>query len=376
MVVWSRMKGGSNVNCIENRQAIDFEGNGSCFDDGDGCGEMGIQDFDGRGEGERDSMVGCSNLKDGSGGICIESHGISGSHECYVDNDDHGDFVEMDYEDVDETARGLFDQVLMVFLRGMYAKIGIRPVPSLLGDGQELDLFKLFCLVREMGGFRSVSKGKLWGVIAEKCGFDFKVSAALKLVYFKYLNELDQWLNRVTREGISKNGGYECGGNMVLLSLELVKRFRDVSKIGREMVKKDETAMPVGFDEIGEGRLQFHGRVKENKISDNLAITTTTDDDENICYGNGQDIRLEQNHVQNEISSRKRKRDMLSGMLIWMTQVAKDPYNPSIGRIPESSRWKENGTNALWSWVLWAREATMQRRYGDSKEQESSSQLV
>lgn len=61
--------------------------------------------------------------------------------------------------------------------------------------------------------------------------------------------------------------------------------------------------------------------------------------------------------VLKEVSSLKRKRDGLSGMLCWIARVAKHPTHPEIGKIPETSRWASYGNDHCWKQVLLAREA-------------------
>ncbi|KAK9743024.1 hypothetical protein RND81_03G212000 [Saponaria officinalis] len=61
--------------------------------------------------------------------------------------------------------------------------------------------------------------------------------------------------------------------------------------------------------------------------------------------------------VSKEVSSHKRKRDWLSGMLQWMVNVAKNPVDLAIGEIPKSSKWASYGNDNRWKQVLLAREA-------------------
>ncbi|GMH29749.1 hypothetical protein Nepgr_031592 [Nepenthes gracilis] len=320
-------------------------------------------------------MEGWPNFKDGFSVDCFENRQFYDNDGFFFDDDD---YVKRGVDDSDDEIRGIFDQVLMVLLRGLYSKNSIRPIPALLGDGRPVDLFKLFCLVRERGGFGSVSKEKLWGLTAEKSGMGFKVSAALKLIYFKYLDELDHWLNRIS--GISGNGSYECSGNLGLLSRKLKKRFRDYSNDRKDLVKTDEKIKLVDCYEIHEQiymasteSFQFCGKEKEAKMRDNVG-KITVDDDKNMCENDENERKSVLNLVKRDTDSRKRKHDMFAGMLSWMINVAKSPCDPSIGRIPEPSKWKGNESEELWSWVLLAREAMLRRRHVDSNFEQSSSQ--
>uniref|UniRef100_A0A803NXE9 ARID domain-containing protein n=1 Tax=Cannabis sativa TaxID=3483 RepID=A0A803NXE9_CANSA len=73
----------------------------------------------------------------------------------------------------------------------------LRPIPPILGEGKCADLFELFLAVREKGGCNAVSKNGLWGSVAEESGFGLKFAAAIKLIYIKYLNTFERWLERI-----------------------------------------------------------------------------------------------------------------------------------------------------------------------------------
>lgn len=319
-------------------------------------------------------MAGWSIIKGEYQGNCPENRQNDElNDECLSDGDN-----DVKWDDCDDELRCLFDQVLMVLLRGVYAKNGIRPMPPLLGDGRSVDLFKLFFLVRDRGGFGPVSNEKLWGLVAEKFGFDYKLCASLKLIYFKYLDELDQWLNRITRDRVSLNGRYECGGNLSLLSLELEKRFRDFSTHGKGMVDEKIEDEEIEYDEICRRidvalKKTFHFPDQEQNGEVMAAVVVVDDDDK--LYDNKEFVGKENNCGINKdsTSSRKRKRDIVVGMLSWINNVAKNPCNPSTGTLPGCSRWKENGGNDFWSIALWLREARLCRRYADSDDDRSSS---
>ncbi|KVH90020.1 hypothetical protein Ccrd_007888 [Cynara cardunculus var. scolymus] len=91
--------------------------------------------------------------------------------------------------------RALFDQVLSFFLKEVSVnKDAFRPFPPKLGDGQEADLFKLFLTVRRIGSYELVSENDMWEFVAMECGLEIGLVGSLKLLYVKYLKELDQWL--------------------------------------------------------------------------------------------------------------------------------------------------------------------------------------
>lgn len=90
-----------------------------------------------------------------------------------------------------------FDQFLRFFLKQIYAQDSFRPLPPMLKDGQPIDLFRLFLVVREKGGYDKVSKNGLWDLVAKESGLGLSASVSVKLVYVKYLDALERWLDRV-----------------------------------------------------------------------------------------------------------------------------------------------------------------------------------
>ncbi|XP_019151682.1 PREDICTED: AT-rich interactive domain-containing protein 2-like isoform X1 [Ipomoea nil] len=122
-----------------------------------------------------------------------------------------------------------FDQILGLFLKDVSKNRCFRPLPVMNGNGQEVNLFKLYSLVRRIGGYDAVSRENFWGFVAEQCGFGFGEIAFLKLTYIKYLNEFDQWIRQHWRE--SRLEKVESGliRRLELLSRELEMKFRKKS---------------------------------------------------------------------------------------------------------------------------------------------------
>lgn len=74
-----------------------------------------------------------------------------------------------------------------------------------------------------------------------------------------------------------------------------------------------------------------------------------------------------------EVSScRKRKRGSLCHMLNWIRMIATDPCDPSVGSLPERSKWKSFGNEERWKQVLGAREAIFLKRNADSVAEQSN----
>ena len=82
-----------------------------------------------------------------------------------TDIDTVKDGVECVNDDYKGRLRCTFDQVLSVFLKELGGRGVVRPVPAVFGDRQHVDLFKLFCVVRDKGGYDLVSKKRLWSFV-------------------------------------------------------------------------------------------------------------------------------------------------------------------------------------------------------------------
>ncbi|GAV76100.1 ARID domain-containing protein [Cephalotus follicularis] len=324
-------------------------------------------------------MAGWSILADGSGLDCIEIVGRNGC--CREIDHDVMDSVDDD-DDCDDymvKLRCLFDPVLSVFIRKSNDRGLLRPIPARLGDGKLLDLFKLFWVVGERGGFDFVSNNILWVDVVEELGLDLEVSTSVKLIYAKYLHELEKWLRRSCRYRRLENGDGECVDNPGLCS-ELMEKFRDLLSDVLDQTGED--------NELALSECRASGKhVEKDNEEDEFSLSVTKnrcriqntdgkmyiDDNRNLKYD---DEKLG-NHdgsdpiIAKESNFRKRKRDSLLGMLNWVIQISKCPDDPSMGAIPEPSKLKEHGGNELWVQAIRAREALLRRRHVHTNAEES-----
>ncbi|KAL8158880.1 hypothetical protein V2J09_000417 [Rumex salicifolius] len=269
----------------------------------------------------------------------------------------------------------MFDQAALVLLRRLYAKNSIRPVTVSLGYSQSVDLYRLFCLVREKGGFDSVSRGHLWGLIAKHLDLDFRVTASLKMLYFNKLADLDQWLDSIGKDWNSKKMSDEYGRNLELLSIELEKRIKRVLFVdAAKLVKIEKGAIPAGCDQIRD-----HMKVasKENEQIPMVKEDNGLLDNGNIANNEGDEkmrekeantsvARADPDFVESE-STCKRKRDGCEEMLSWLKKIAKNPSQISKLGMLNSSKWRENGGNEYLSVALLMRVAMLKRKYSNSK---------
>ncbi|KAJ6347422.1 hypothetical protein OIU76_003990 [Salix suchowensis] len=227
--------------------------------------------------------------------------------ECIVvDSDEDG----YDY-DCEDKVVCLFDEVVSIFLNEAADGGCIRPIPALLGDGQSLDLFKLYWVVRKRGGFDLVNG--FWNFVAKELGDE------------KLRKELHQ-----------------CDGNLSFSLLELEMQFRSLLSLIGDRKQGDDKFASLGYKSQGE---------KKN-------------------YSNGSDddvVILDPSIAKKEFNSRKRKQEPLTRMLNWVIQIAKCPDDPFIGVIHRGDE--------LWSQAIRAREALFQRQHVNPNIEQSSAQV-
>ncbi|XP_061969422.1 AT-rich interactive domain-containing protein 2-like isoform X2 [Populus nigra] len=299
-------------------------------------------------------------------------------------------------------------------------------LPPMLGNGQFVDLLKLFLVVREKGGYDVVSKNGLWGLVAQESGFGLSLVPAVKLVYIKYLDALERWLERLLVDSVELNTELSGSGvNVVGAVMELGAEFKgllsqmpekeflelkselnvdaEVESYESEKLVEDEeplhidlTKSGVDYVEVGEsGDNVVKGvmvddsfsnwnvkckDVGEKLISDSRKNEKVENEDEVKSVvvveidGEGEGDKGDNSEVEeldlatyNEsVSSRKRKRESIPRMLNWVTGIARDPCDPVVGSLPEWSKWKFYGNEECWKQVLLTREALFLKRNVDS----------
>ncbi|KAL6544108.1 hypothetical protein OROGR_010605 [Orobanche gracilis] len=392
------------------------------------------------------------------------------------------------FDPCEERLRGLFDQLLVAFMKDKSTSNCIRPIPALCGDGRPIDLFKLFWVVRKIGGHDVVSGNNMWVFVSEECGFSVGDVRNMKLIHMKYLNEFDHWLRQVAskRSLEHENGGLvrkldllsreweirctnllrdeqkednsrclkdisdnelqpsptskklrrgnDCSAEHIICRLNeacvdidgnindfpAAPTKRAVKKaLAKRMVKKSIEKAVNGADGTFRGQVDFDGRKSCNEDDGNImtsakkVIEKVTDkvfncegaisiNDEKLSIQDNSRVRVSVKKVfKNVISkthdlseniiddkdrvgvqrgicnvipaksdvgkvlySRKRKRQSqsFSEMLNWLIHVAKHPDDPSVGKIPECSKWSDYGNEELWVQAMLAREALVIRR--------------
>ncbi|XP_026409165.1 AT-rich interactive domain-containing protein 1-like [Papaver somniferum] len=238
----------------------------------------------------------------------------------------------------DETSgiRCWFERNLSIYLKEMYEieKV-VRPLPVILGNGENVDLFRLFCVVRKHGGYRNVTEMKVWGAVGKESGLWDGIDSSVKLVYMKYLVVLEKWVSKVCGkngiDGVVDLGEWNEKLCSVLVGLEeefsgFVREERDDNKkgkVGSEIVVVKEN----GLELIAVGDDGTSGSGSGGGGGDKCDL----DDDEDV-------VILDDSVVDADLFSRKRKKEeRFLEMLNWVMDIAKNPGGSSEEKLAEVS---------------------------------------
>lgn len=216
----------------------------------------------------------------------------------------------------------------------------------MLGDGNSINLLKLFLVVKEKGGYESVSKDGLWGLVAEEIGLGCDFGCSLKLTYVEHLDTLETLLQSI----VQKKGSKGC------LKDPGMSRDAYLMEIGPQFQEKGLDSL---LTELRNEDLNFTGG--EDICSKNEVCSGESDNLKNKKEG---DVEISSDTSVN-VSNRKRKRESNQRMLHWVLEVAKDPCNLRVEPLPESPKWKRYGNEQIWKQVLLAREDMIQKRTSD-----------
>ncbi|KAK7340273.1 hypothetical protein VNO77_20975 [Canavalia gladiata] len=348
----------------------------------------------------------------------------------------------------------------------------------MLSNGQPVDLYKLFMVVKGKGGYDAVCKNSLWDLVGEEYGLGLKVGSSVELVYSKHLSALETWLKNVEfpecglvddrvkfrkhlmevqAEFLLDDYGEEelgdelerrvyeydcpdgrklCGTNRVKCvkpesngaELERVYDYLDGRKLcgtnrvkgesrdsnevefnrvcdyldGRKLcgtnrvkglnpestgTKKVQRGVLVDLDMLDHGtnepilgNLCHHNTAMEIlEEFDGGKILTTVDasnaennmpglsDGDKRCDNHDDEVLiLDPSSVDRENFGRKRKRESTLELLRWVTSIAKNPCDPTVGSIPEKSKWRSYSSQDIWKQVLLYREAVFLKKDFDT----------
>ncbi|CAI8619458.1 unnamed protein product [Vicia faba] len=151
----------------------------------------------------------------------------------------------VDSTDHDKTKqKSLFCKFFSVYLKENCSRGDVRHVPVMLGDGQLLDLYQLFSLVKKNGGYDVVSRKGLWDSVIVELGLNLHVLASVKLIYDRYLNDFEGWLSKTNPKSDGNDGEEKfCNTDDDVLCVEISAEEFHSPKCKRESLSEMITWM-------------------------------------------------------------------------------------------------------------------------------------
>ncbi|XP_016453441.1 AT-rich interactive domain-containing protein 1-like [Nicotiana tabacum] len=198
-------------------------------------------------------------------------------------------------------AKLLFIEILAQFFKEVTGLLCYRPLPPMLGNGKSVDLFKLYLVVREKGGYERVCVNGSWGLVAKDCGFDLSYGLGLKLVYVKYLDALERWMLRLKKKR-STNGvinsevrkcdlGSGLGSGQAGVPVDVELDLKEIlMKIADEKANGSENRSVNGVEARGFDGLYECTEKFDSKRNLDHSVVTVKDIDENRSV-NGEQLR-------------------------------------------------------------------------------------
>lgn len=283
-----------------------------------------------------------------------------------------------------------------------------RLCTKMSSDEQTHNFLKLFVAVRDKGGYNVVSKKKLWDLVAEESGLGSIISSTVKLIYVEYLNVLERWLEKVVEDrdsansccsngddtGFGFNGlssdiqslkknhdlddsnSFDCDDTTVVLKTDgdknlggcgvtfcqLLKSPWDINDMYEDEDSGLESASNV--DENSDDKDKSHSLnipKHENALVDGVERKVESSYDYEQCDGYDIDDKegmvIDSTLVEEHNFSHEKKSESILGMVNWIKEIAKNPCNPVIRLLHDSSQWKSSGNAEIWKQVLLIREA-------------------
>nr|KYP64228.1 hypothetical protein KK1_018819 [Cajanus cajan] len=253
-------------------------------------------------------------------------------------------------------------------------------------NGEPLDLYKLFMVVKEKGGYDAVCKNRLWDLVGEEYGLGGKVGSSVELVYSKHLGALETCFKNVADE--EERGDEferrvcECPDGRKLCGTNRVKGVKPESNVANEVQSEgyvdldmlDNGAnepIPENFCSLNTERDILNvpgvGKILTVDASDAESDMPMLSDGSKSCdndddNNSGEVLILDPSSVDRKSFGRKRKRETKSEMLSWITSIAKNPCDPAVGSMPEKSKWKSYSSREMWKQALLFRESVFLKK--------------
>ncbi|KAM7275679.1 hypothetical protein ACFE04_017545 [Oxalis oulophora] len=310
--------------------------------------------------------------------VCVENNEVESNRKGKL-------LDETTYNSFHERFQKVLNTLFKDFFNNRYA----FPFPPMLENGNSVDLFRLFFLVRENGGYENVTNNGLWSFISKECGLELGHATAVKLVYVKYLDVVEKVFASNLKDkksdedwSILRNLGLET---LMGLETEFKGSLLDIpsskkkSKIASNLVVLDDDMGKSEATESNNGKKNSNDDNNDNKEKSEATESNNVKRNSNDNNNDGKmkseptevnrdkydsdsddDVMILPPSAWEEVSNRKRKREALFGILDWVTETAKDPCHSMVNSLPDSSKWKSYGNEEPWKQILLYRK-TMSR---------------
>ncbi|XP_024636354.2 AT-rich interactive domain-containing protein 2 [Medicago truncatula] len=269
-----------------------------------------------------------------------------------------------DHDNDKAKQKSLFFQLFSAYLKENCSRGNVRPVPVMLGEGQLLDLYQLFALVKEKGGYDAVSRKGLWNSVIVELGLDLRILASVKLVFDKYLNDFEGWLRKSFEEKSLKNGN----DGLNSLPIDLEKEFQNL--FCSNLKDKDDDFVPLESSNIIK-HIDLVNQKSDGYLLDTKNQNNKCDGVQNVnSYGNGGDdeklgtgvkdvMTASCVETEKEFNSRKRNRE---------SPVAQPLTEPSKGK-------EYKGDQDIFVQMLRARDVLSVRKHAEPNRGSSSKKV-
>ncbi|CAM8924973.1 unnamed protein product [Rhodiola kirilowii] len=232
-----------------------------------------------------------------------------------------------------EKLRCLFDQIIRVLCKDSDAEDKVESFLPLLSDGRSVDLFRLYEAVWMRGGCNRVCKEGLWDSVAVELGLGYGVKRGLKLIFVKYLDELDHRVSQILKVRRSRVRKESSAKNLDIWNSKLIEVKSNVNgfddkwsgkEVDRTEFESSGTSVHVEPErgDLDPKIMEFARKLSRHwKIMQaECAKSNSRDNDEKVVS-----LNLKTVSANIGLGSRKRKRESVHSMLKWVTRIAKHP---------------------------------------------------
>ncbi|KAL8138494.1 hypothetical protein V2J09_004495 [Rumex salicifolius] len=264
-----------------------------------------------------------------------------------------------------------------------------RPMPPLLGNGDAVDLLKLFVHVKKRGGHDAITRDGLWEDVGEDQGLRCSgVGSAIKLIYYKYFLMSEKDLMNIPGSVVSEGEALYAdlgldGADLMCFASKNLKERKNNEESSEEgstdggkvfdrknhMDSDEVEEVEINSDTSDSSDNQMNSINRDvskpdrvNDVANAAKISSNVERFARAKTGAEEEMVVENlsaTKVESNIAKRKRE-CTLSKMLVWLNSIAKNPAKQGIGKLPYSTNWKSYGSDNCWKQHL----PGLRRAYG------------